>query len=77
MFFPRIRGKIVGVVFLWWWSAAAAAAAAPSAPCDKSRRVFTEPSGVITDGPSNSNYTQVSLLPHQPTLIPKRYLSNK
>lgn len=29
-------------------------------PCDKSRRVYTEPWGIITDGPQGSNYTQDS-----------------
>lgn len=31
-------------------------------PCDKSRRIFTETSGNITDGPLGSNYTQVKLI---------------
>lgn len=35
-------------------------AAADLVPCDRSRRVFTESWGVITDGPSGSNYTQDS-----------------
>lgn len=29
-------------------------------PCDKSRKVYTEPWGIITDGPVGSNYTQDS-----------------
>lgn len=29
-------------------------------PCDKSRKVYTEPWGIITDGPQGSNYTQDS-----------------
>lgn len=29
-------------------------------PCDRSRKVFTEPWGIITDGPADSNYTQNS-----------------
>lgn len=33
--------------------------AAVTSPCDKSRRIFTESSGIITDGPQGSNYTQV------------------
>lgn len=32
----------------------------PSAPCDRSRKVFTEPYGEISDGPSGFNYTQDS-----------------
>ncbi|XP_034236737.1 multiple epidermal growth factor-like domains protein 8 [Thrips palmi] len=35
-------------------------AAAQSAPCDKSRKVFTEPWGIVTDGPTGFNYTQDS-----------------
>nr|CAD7427120.1 unnamed protein product [Timema monikensis] len=35
-------------------------AALQPAPCDKSRKVFTEGWGVITDGPFGSNYTQDS-----------------
>ncbi|KAE8741134.1 hypothetical protein FOCC_FOCC013392 [Frankliniella occidentalis] len=35
-------------------------AAAQSAPCDKSRKVFTETWGIVTDGPTGSNYTQDS-----------------
>lgn len=29
-------------------------------PCDRTRRVFTETFGEISDGPAGSNYTQVS-----------------
>lgn len=32
----------------------------PLQPCDRSRRVFTDLRGEISDGPTNSNYTQVS-----------------
>jgi len=32
----------------------------PSVPCDRSRKVFTEPYGEISDGPSGFNYTQDS-----------------
>ena len=35
-------------------------AAAQSAPCDKSRKVFTESWGIVTDGPTGFNYTQDS-----------------
>lgn len=31
-----------------------------TAPCDRSRKVFTEPFGEISDGPSGYNYTQDS-----------------
>ena len=34
----------------------------PSQPCDRTRRVFTESRGEISDGPPGSNYTQVSQL---------------
>lgn len=30
-------------------------------PCDRTRRVFTEPQGEISDGPAGYNYTQVSI----------------
>lgn len=30
-------------------------------PCDRTRRVFTEAFGEISDGPAGSNYTQVTL----------------
>lgn len=30
-------------------------------PCDRTRRVFTESHGEISDGPVGSNYTQVSI----------------
>lgn len=30
-------------------------------PCDRTRRVFTEAFGEISDGPAGSNYTQVSV----------------
>lgn len=29
-------------------------------PCDRSRRIFTEPHGEFSDGPAGYNYTQVS-----------------
>ncbi len=32
----------------------------PAQPCDRTRRVFTEAYGEISDGPIGSNYTQVS-----------------
>ncbi|KPI93788.1 Multiple epidermal growth factor-like domains protein 8 [Papilio xuthus] len=59
MFYPRIGEKSASSVVVIWiyltvWCAASIA------PCDKTRRVFTEPSGVITDGPTTSNYTQDS-----------------
>ncbi|XP_049864899.1 multiple epidermal growth factor-like domains protein 8 [Pectinophora gossypiella] len=59
MIYPRIREKGAGLVVLSW-TCLAVLCAASTAPCDKTRRVFTEPSGIITDGPSNSNYTQDS-----------------
>lgn len=31
-------------------------------PCDRSRKVFTSPSGEISDGPTGTNYTQVKSL---------------
>lgn len=31
-------------------------------PCDRSRRVFTDLQGEISDGPTGFNYTQVSIL---------------
>lgn len=58
MFYPRIREKSASLVVLSW-TCLAVLCAASTAPCDKTRRVFTEPSGIITDGPTNSNYTQV------------------
>lgn len=32
----------------------------PAQPCDRTRRVFTEAYGEISDGPIGFNYTQVS-----------------
>lgn len=32
----------------------------PQQPCNRSRRVFTDAQGEISDGPTGSNYTQVS-----------------
>lgn len=61
MSYPRIREKSAGLVVVSW-TYLVVLCAAFTAPCDKTRRVFTEPSGIITDGPSNSNYTQVSLV---------------
>ncbi|KAG7311412.1 hypothetical protein JYU34_002454 [Plutella xylostella] len=59
MFYTRIREKGAGLAVVWCvWMAVAGAGS--SVPCDKTRRVYTEPSGIITDGPSNSNYTQDS-----------------
>lgn len=58
MFHPRIREKGARLVVLSWIYLAVLCAAS-TAPCDKTRRVFTAQSGIITDGPSNSNYTQV------------------
>lgn len=34
----------------------------PAQPCDRTRRVFTEAYGEISDGPNGSNYTQVNIL---------------
>lgn len=34
-------------------------AAITPAPCDKTRRVFTDQHGTISDGPSGTNYTKV------------------
>lgn len=34
-------------------------AASPQQPCDRTRRVFTETYGEISDGPAGYNYTQV------------------
>lgn len=31
----------------------------PQQPCDKTRRIFLESYGEISDGPAGSNYTQV------------------
>lgn len=31
-------------------------------PCDRTRRVFTEAHGEISDGPAGSNYTQVCVI---------------
>ncbi|XP_041977639.1 multiple epidermal growth factor-like domains protein 8 isoform X2 [Aricia agestis] len=59
MFYLRIREKSAGLVVLSW-TCLAVLCSASTAPCDKTRRVFTDPSGIITDGPSNSNYTQDS-----------------
>ncbi|KAL4708142.1 hypothetical protein ACJJTC_009921 [Scirpophaga incertulas] len=59
MFYPRIREKGAGLVILSW-TCLAVLCAASTAPCDKTRRVFTEQNGIITDGPSNFNYTQDS-----------------
>lgn len=39
-----------------------AAAATINQPCDRTRRVFTEPYGEISDGPVGSNYTQVCVI---------------
>lgn len=33
----------------------------PQQPCDKTRRIFIESYGEISDGPAGSNYTQVCL----------------
>ena len=41
-------------------------------PCDKTRKIFTESWGVISDGPMGSNYTQDS---HCEWLIKGRILS--
>ncbi|KAJ2953641.1 hypothetical protein O0L34_g1253 [Tuta absoluta] len=59
MIYPRIREKGAGLVVVSW-TCLAVLCGASTAPCDKTRRVFTEPNGIITDGPSNSNYTQDS-----------------
>lgn len=61
MYYPRNREKGVGLVVVIVICLVVVCAAS-TAPCDKTRRVFTERSGVITDGPTNSNYTQVSCL---------------
>ncbi|CAH2066767.1 unnamed protein product, partial [Iphiclides podalirius] len=59
MFYPRIGKNSASLAVVVWFYLAVWCAAS-TAPCDKTRRVFTEPSGVITDGPTNSNYTQDS-----------------
>lgn len=61
MFYPRIREKGAGLVVLSW-TCLAVLCAASTAPCDKTRRVFTDQNGIITDGPTTSNYTQVRFL---------------
>lgn len=58
MFYPNFREKGVGLVAVSW-TCLVVFCAAVTAPCDKSRRVFIEQNGIITDGPSSSNYTQV------------------
>ncbi|VVD02143.1 unnamed protein product, partial [Leptidea sinapis] len=60
MFYPRIREKAGASLVVLSWTCLAVLCAASTGPCDKTRRVFTESSGIITDGPSNSNYTQDS-----------------
>lgn len=37
----------------------------PAQPCDRTRRVFTDAYGEISDGPTGFNYTQVSYLDEQ------------
>ncbi|GBP44981.1 Multiple epidermal growth factor-like domains protein 8 [Eumeta japonica] len=59
MFYPRIQDKGAGLVAVTW-TCLTVLCAAVTAPCDKTRRVFTEPFGIITDGPSGTNYTQDS-----------------
>lgn len=60
MIHPRVKKRSAGLIAgTWMCLVAAICAAVTTAPCDKSRRVFTESSGIITDGPSGSNYTQV------------------
>lgn len=59
MFYPQIREKGAGLVAVSW-TCLVVLCAAVTAPCDKSRRVFSEQNGIITDGPSSSNYTQDS-----------------
>lgn len=58
---------------VWWTCLIIGIGAGPSAgPCDRSRKVFTEPWGIITDGPVDSNYTQNS---HCEWLIKGRLLN--
>ncbi|XP_075992325.1 multiple EGF like domains 8 [Anticarsia gemmatalis] len=59
MFYLSVREKGAGLVVISWICLAVLCAAS-TAPCDKTRRIFTEQSGVITDGPTTSNYTQDS-----------------
>ncbi|PZC82381.1 hypothetical protein B5X24_HaOG210422 [Helicoverpa armigera] len=59
MFYLSVREKGAGLVVISWICLAVLCAAS-TAPCDKTRRVFTDQSGIITDGPTNSNYTQDS-----------------
>ncbi|CAB3231038.1 unnamed protein product [Arctia plantaginis] len=59
MFYLSVQEKGAGIVVISWICLAVLCAAS-TAPCDKTRRIFTEPSGVITDGPTTSNYTQDS-----------------
>lgn len=63
MFYLSVREKGAGLVVISWICLAVLCAAS-TAPCDKTRRVFTDQSGIITDGPTNSNYTQVSINIH-------------
>lgn len=39
---------------------AVSALSAEDVPCDRSRKVLTKPWGIISDGPSGTNYTQDS-----------------
>lgn len=61
---PRVRRKYWdtagGIGFATCLCLVASCAAVALAPCDKSRRVFTDTWGVITDGPSGANYTENS-----------------
>ncbi|KAK9888746.1 hypothetical protein WA026_000973 [Henosepilachna vigintioctopunctata] len=45
---------------LVWFFVVVGHAAVDLVPCNKSRRIYTDPWGVITDGPVGSNYTQDS-----------------
>lgn len=59
MFYLSARENGAGLVVISWICLAVLCAAS-TAPCDKTRRIFKDQSGVITDGPTTSNYTQDS-----------------
>lgn len=62
-----INGSSAFVLFIWTLLVAniielvdANLIPPPAQPCDRTRRVFTEAYGEISDGPIGFNYTQVS-----------------
>lgn len=56
--------KVIGIWLVTWGSVIRGLDLAPQnakqVPCDKTRKVFTDSWGIITDGPMGSNYTQDS-----------------